>query len=168
MTFDTLRVLNYPYSSSVNKASIFTDRTSDVLLEVFSQSMRWGILGKVPLLLLLWSILRFRGALSVSVVGRCGVSCDLLEQDAWRELKKHLDNGETSVIDLSRIAEVVNKAAAEAASLGADYVGIEHLVLALLRAQDESLSRLFSAHNLTYEGFKSVLTDTLKGPDFRP
>lgn len=62
-----------------------------------------------------------------------------------------------------RAAEVFAGALSEALSLGHNYIGTEHLVLALLRDADGVAARLLAEAGATHAGYKAEIVELLSG-----
>jgi ATP-dependent Clp protease ATP-binding subunit ClpC len=59
--------------------------------------------------------------------------------------------------------EILELALAEATSRNTEYVGTEHLLLALLREPDSAAGQVFSRHGFTYEAAAEQLRAVLAG-----
>jgi hypothetical protein len=113
--------------------------------------------GAVPAWLILWAVLRRRnknGRLGLVVLEACGVRPELLERDI-HELHFPIGSGEPD-LDFSVIHQVALGANVEAAALAHDWVGTEHLVLALFN-NGEQVRKFFQAHRVTREAFTANL-----------
>jgi ATP-dependent Clp protease ATP-binding subunit ClpC len=64
-------------------------------------------------------------------------------------------------MDCTKISEIATSAVQEARALGHNYVGTEHLVLALCRTADEVVVSLFRMFEITPERFRPTLLKVL-------
>ena len=62
-----------------------------------------------------------------------------------------------------RAVEYARQAGHEASELGHDYVGSEHLVLAVVRSADPSLAALLQQHGIGHEAVKEAVVKLLHG-----
>jgi ATP-dependent Clp protease ATP-binding subunit ClpC len=122
--------------------------------------------GLVPPVVVLWYVLRrwnhSGGWLGLAVLEACGVNRKALEHDIEEELGP-LRGTSGPGLDLGKIQAMAFRANEEAASLGHNYVGTEHLVLALVNDEDAVVGKLFQKHAVNAERFKAKLVELLHG-----
>ncbi|MBV9125744.1 MAG: hypothetical protein JO112_20535 [Planctomycetes bacterium] len=141
----------------------FTEAAIKVLDDVEGLANTRKISGAVPPVVVLWCVLRRwnqSGRLGLVVLEACGVSRESLEHDIEEELRPRFGSSGLGV-DLGTIHQVVLKAHEEAATLGHNWVGTEHLVLALLTSEDTVLGKLFQKYGVSRERFKPKLAEIL-------
>src|SRR5580692_6123537 len=126
-----------------------TDSARRFMRDAESRSGDRGMFGKLPPLLLLWTMLRWERKIGVIVLERCGADLAMLEREIESELESARDSDWRSGVDLVHLQSVAKRAVDEAAALEHDYVGSEHLVLALCRDTDEAVKRIFQRHNVS-------------------
>ncbi len=121
-------------------------------------------------LLLLWSLLRWERTFLICTLERLGVDLWSLTRDVDEALKlcskEARDVGaRSSSADLDPLLRGwLDQAAAQARALGHDFLGGEHLLLALLADADSDLAAVFQRNGLTYDSLKQAVGDALRGP----
>lgn len=81
------------------------------------------------------------------------------ERPSWSaEARRRLDRSLDAILD---------RAGREASSFGHDYLGNEHLLLAILAEADGRLAALLSRHEIRYQDVKKAVTDALARVDER-
>jgi len=135
----------------------YTDDAYLVLGYVWKRSLQCNIVGEVPPVIVLLSMLRWERRLGLAVFEEWGGNRRSLEWDIVSEICSTAEVSAEPLLDMRAINDVAIAAYEEARTLGKDYVGTEHLFLALLKSEDDMLRRLFTKHGLTYELFKDTL-----------
>jgi ATP-dependent Clp protease ATP-binding subunit ClpA len=157
MQFETIRLIQYPYDSPFQENGAFTDSTKEVFFKTLELSLRFSILGQVPATVVLWSLLRTREKVGLAALKACGVRIELLETNIVQEISPLFGSKAEHEVNFQSVFELAQVACNEAALLGNNFVGTEHLTLALLQSEDESLRRIFQKYAVTYDLFKSNL-----------
>jgi ATP-dependent Clp protease ATP-binding subunit ClpC len=103
---------------------------------------------------------------AVAALHRAGVSLRALRHDLEAALPQrgHPAFGEIPLPSTPGERAIVDGALSEASSRNLEYVGNEHLLLALLRDSDGPASQVFSRHGLTYETATDHLRSVLGEP----
>lgn len=89
-----------------------------------------------------------------------GLNINLLISDVERELQKQpgvYGNAASSLYITRRLNEVLISASDEAAKFKDEYVGVEHIYLALLRERNTPSEAVFRKHGITRENFLAAL-----------
>jgi hypothetical protein len=131
----------------------------------------------VPMLAL-WSILRWERKVGLLALERMGVAVDALAGDmdraldvACAEIRRQagplefqtLSSGQRAIVmDFNTSLEPLLTAAEhEALGLGHNWVGSEHLLLAILRLADLRLREVLERHRVVYDGVRQVVQKLL-------
>jgi ATP-dependent Clp protease ATP-binding subunit ClpA len=141
----------------------FTDAAIQVLDDGQLLATTQNISGEVPPVVVLWCVLRRwnrSGRLGLAVLEACGVDRQSLERDIEAALRPRFGSAGPG-LGLERIYQAALRANEEAASLGHNWIGTEHLVLALFDDQDAVIGRLFQKHAVTREAFNAKLGEIL-------
>ena len=129
--------------------------------------------------LALWSILRWERKVGLVALERMGVELDALARDLDRALDaacaefrrvngpprlQTLSSGQRGVVVDFRaaLAPLLGAAEHEARGLGHNWVGSEHLVLAVIRVADPRLREVLDRHRLGYERVRQAVVDVLR------
>ena len=89
-----------------------------------------------------------------------GINCDLLINDVENELKKQpavYGTAASSLYATRRLNEILLHAGDEAGKFKDEYVGVEHIYLALLRERRTPSEEIFRRHGITREKFLAAL-----------
>jgi ATP-dependent Clp protease ATP-binding subunit ClpA len=143
----------------------FTTAAIEALDDVKGLATAQGIGGEVPPVVVLWCVLlrwNKSGRLGLAVLEACGVDRQSLEHDIEAALRPRFGSSGPGLA-LERIYQVALRANEEAASLGHNYIGTEHLVLALFNGGDATVDSLFQQHAITREAFNAKLGEILAG-----
>jgi len=99
------------------------------------------------------------GNIAISALARCGVPLPHLRHQLESELPPtgHPRFGEVDLPATPGEAEIVDSAALEVAKLNDSYLGNEHLLLAMLSDESDSIAQVFSRNGVTYETFLTHL-----------
>ena len=102
---------------------------------------------------------------AVSALHHAGVPLHTLRRDLESSLpeRAHPVVGEVLLPPTPGERAIVQAADAEANAFHPEYVGNEHLLLALLRSADSPVSQAFSRHGFTYESAKTHLRAVFAG-----
>src|SRR5262245_34571128 len=133
----------------------FTQEACRVFQHSFQRSCRLGRSGTFSPELLLWSMLRWDGLFGVTILSSCGVKQWRFEKSVRERLKKE----SVAVRDMGTTMAIAKSAKFEAIALNQQYVGTEHIMLALLGQNNESLAGLFTAYDLSYDRYKAKLIE---------
>src|SRR5437899_1046990 len=107
----------------------FTTDARHVIETVLGRAAARGMLGRLPVALLLWSLLRWERKVGLSTLEACNVDLQALEKDVAERLRDYSGPCDSRQVDCAQISEIAAWAAEEAKGLGHRYVGTEHLVL---------------------------------------
>ena len=170
MTYKRIEVRNYPFTRvtywpDTSRAGLFTTAATDVLEDAAHLAVALCLFEAVPPVVVLLGVLRRageNGRLGLAVLEGCGVDRQLLELDIRQALDPQVGT-RGNVLDLGKVCEVASRAEEEAAGLGHNWVGSEHLVLALFGMGDPTVNDLFHKHGVTREAFQAKLAEFL-GP----
>ena len=108
------------------------------------------------------ALLSQQDGLIVSLLTKMGKSCDRLKSELEQmvdRFPKVSGGGGRQVYLAPKLDEALTAAEEEAAKMEDEYTSVEHLFLGLLIRADDPLSRFFSAHQITKDGFLSVLRE---------
>jgi ATP-dependent Clp protease ATP-binding subunit ClpA len=132
-------------------------------------------------MLLLWSLLRWERKVGLVALERSGVEPDALARDLDRLLsaasseagRQRADQRQFLVLPSGQRGEVIDvrnplepvltQAEHEALALGHNYVGSEHLLLALIRRASPLLSGLLVQHSVEVERIRKAALEILGG-----
>jgi len=169
MDFKEILALNYPHIGKYWHAGPelplqkFTDAAIAVLNAIVKKALELEIRGIVPPMLVLWcNLLRWNesGRLGFEVLKACGVDRQLMEADIRQELSSRADSSDKAA-NWDKICELARLAVKETVHLKRNYVGSEHLVLALFKIEDPAIAQLFRKHGVTYENFQARLAELM-------
>ncbi len=117
-------------------------------------------------LLLLWALLRWECKVGLAAIMNLGVNEDELARDVDRTLRMMPSPvGAQSALLLQiwpALEPLLVEAEHEAQSLAHDWVGSEHLFLALVRYPCPQLQQIWLKHDVDYNRAKATVTDLLK------
>src|SRR6186997_2113904 len=119
-----------------------TSAAIEVLDHVKEQAGEWRLAGLVPPSLVLWCVLEALGhewQTGQAVLEACGVDRVAMERDSEADVASQAGSSADEP-DMRSIYEVAVRANEEAATLGHNWVGTEHLVLTLFH--DATVARL--------------------------
>ena len=139
----------------------FTDAARRFIHDARSRAGDRGIYGTLPPILILWAMLRWERKVGVLAIEKCGVDLSQLEHDTEFELESLPSVTWRDGIDLDHVKAAAKRAVEEAAQLGHNYVGSEHLVLALTRDASDSVRRIFQKHGLSTEKYAEAVRSVL-------
>ncbi|MGA2798351.1 MAG: Clp protease N-terminal domain-containing protein [Thermoguttaceae bacterium] len=153
------------------------------LIEIIEQvPARWAARAPMVLdetsagMLLLWTLIRWERRFPLTALEEMGVDIWALTQDVDELLEQEImqksgkDNSEASTGPNASnspllLRELTNRwlerAEDEARSLGHDFVGAEHLLLALVAGADPSWSPLFARYGIDHERLKKTVLQAL-------
>ncbi len=143
----------------------FTDSARRCIDDAQSRASARGMLGKLPPILILWAMLRWERKVGVIAIEECGVDLSVLERDTEVELQSFPDGDWRDGVDFVQIKAVANQAVAEAVLRGHNYVGSEHLVLALCRVENQAIQRLFQKHGVSAEKYAAAVKSIFDARD---
>jgi ATP-dependent Clp protease ATP-binding subunit ClpA len=129
----------------------FADDARAIINGVLTRSAARALFGEIPSVLLLWSLLRWERKLGIAILEKCGVVRSHLEADVDDVLNKHELPIPVTTVDFQKIAELVISARDVSRSRRAEYVGSEHLLLALITSHEVTLQELLRKHGITYD-----------------
>lgn len=136
----------------------FLDDAILILGQISARAAFRGMTGELHAALVLWSLLRWEKRPGTEILLRCGARLQVLETTTDALLREHTSDPPCDVMDFARISEVVRESERQAQQLGHNYVGTEHLVLALC-ACDPDVARLFEEQGVTDDGLRAALND---------
>jgi ATP-dependent Clp protease ATP-binding subunit ClpA len=162
-----------------------TDSAKRILRQIPSRAGDRGLLvvdGSSLVQLALWSLLLWERKVGRVALEKMGVDpfelargLDRLLTEKAREHPVRYDQRRGVLVlvksgepyqhwDFQALLEpLLQRAEHEALELGHDYVGSEHLVLAIVRIADPSLSALLQQHGVRHESVKEAVLGLLKG-----
>jgi Clp amino terminal domain, pathogenicity island component len=144
----TIRIRN-SVSSQWLTGHRFTDPAMRIVRDAETRGLHRGLYGELPAVLMLWSMLRWERNPGIVALERLGVDILALERDIDVELRPPKPPVGGCLIDMVRLKTIATQAAEEAALIGDDFVGPEHLLLAMCRESDEGVRRVLHKHGLT-------------------
>ncbi len=118
---------------------------------------------------ILLGIIKLRHGLSISLLEKAGIDLDSLGKEIVRVSQKDQGAAKTDG-DLpftSRVKRVFTTASAEATGMGFNYVGIEHILLGLLKEDDGMAANILKKFNLDFEVVRKNIIKELD-PRFIP
>lgn len=137
----------------------FTDPAMRIVRDAETRGLHRGLYGELPALLMLWSMLRWERNQGIVALERLGVDILALERDIDVELRPPKQPVGGILIDLVRLKAIATQAAEEAALIGDNFVGPEHLLLALCRDGDEGVRRVLQKQGVTAGKCTQLLKD---------
>lgn len=154
----------------------FTDSAVRIVEQLWPRAMDRGMSSEVTEqtvpMLALWSVLRWERKVGLVALERNGVNVDALACDVDRAIDAACGdfrraNGPPQVcgvvVDfLAPLAPLLETAERESLSLGHDWVGSEHLVLALIRIADLRLKRVLEQHGVAYDAVRKSILEILQ------
>jgi ATP-dependent Clp protease ATP-binding subunit ClpC len=154
--------------SNENPMRNFTPRAQQVVALAQKEAKLLGhtYIGTEHILL---GIIKLRHGLSVSLLEKTGIDLDNLAKEIVKVSQK--DQGPVKTDgDLpftSRVKRVFTTASAEATGMGFNYVGIEHILLGLLKEDDGMAANILKKFNLDFEAVRKNILKELD-PRFLP
>jgi hypothetical protein len=127
----------------------FTDPAMRIVRDAEARGLYRGLFGELPAVLMLWSMLRWERNAGIVALERLGVDILALERDIDVELRPPKPPAGGMLVDMIRLKAIATQAAEDAALLGHNSVGPEHLLLALCRDGDEGVRRVLQKHGVT-------------------
>jgi hypothetical protein len=138
-----------------------------------------GITQQTVLMLALWSVLQWERKVGLVALERMGVETEALARDVDRALDmacaevrqrtgppelQILPSGQRAIVVDFRIplALLLAEAEHEALGLGHDWVGSEHLVLAIVRLAEPRLCAVLERHRVIYKELRQTVLDLLQ------
>ncbi|MDD3954068.1 MAG: ATP-dependent Clp protease ATP-binding subunit [Lentisphaeria bacterium] len=154
--------------SNENPMKNFTPRAQQVVALAQKEAKQLGhaYIGTEHILL---GIIKLRHGLSVSLLEKAGINLDTLAREIVKISQKNQEAVQTTG-DLpltSRVKRVFTTAAAEAAAMGFNYVGIEHLLLGLLKEDDGMAANILKKFEIDFEEVRKSILKELD-PRFLP
>jgi ATP-dependent Clp protease ATP-binding subunit ClpA len=107
--------------------------------------------GVITPLIILWSILRWERKLGQAVLKKMVGDTRTMEDRVDSTIKATDDHVPLHFIDLCQLGLVARLAKKEARTLRRKYVGSEHLLLALVRCEDESTTQVCAQFDIDIE-----------------
>src|SRR5579864_7410983 len=145
---DTTIEIKNPISSEWMAGHRFTDAAHRIIRDSLSRGSDRGFFGKFPTLLIFWAMLRWERKVGIMALEACDIDLAQLERDVVLEFRTFAKGSVRDGVDLIHLKTIAEQAVKEAALLGHNYVGSEHLTLALCRDQNEAVQRLFKKHGV--------------------
>jgi ATP-dependent Clp protease ATP-binding subunit ClpA len=142
-----------------------TDATQMILGQVPMRASARGVLildGVSVVRLTLWALLCWERKLGLIALERVGVDRFGLarELDGLMEIRTGEPYGPADFTSL--IEPLLRQAEREAAELGNNWVGSEHLSLAIVRTADPELASLLRRHGATYERVREAIVERFR------
>ena len=134
-----------------------TERLANVIADCKRRAIQRGVLGTIPCAMLIWSILRMDDLMGEWLMERCGVNIDSLARSIESILIPDNRSEPGLVLDLLNISKALESARKEALVLGNQWVGTEHLLLALSNWPESELPSILRAHGLEYNRLSEVV-----------
>ena len=138
----------------------FSEEAAEVIVYAQEESRRWGH-NSISAELLLLGLIRQERGIAAKVLQSMGVKL----KDARREVEKIIGRGSGCVsweIPLTPIAQQILELATKAAfQQGCNYVGTEHLLLALTEQGEEKSRRILENLNLDVQKLRDRIIDEL-------
>jgi len=143
------------------RANRFTDDAAYVVRDSVQRAFSRALAGLVPQAMVLWSILNWERKLALAALDYCGVDEDALRQAILNELAELKVDTYDEDIDFRHISDTSVSAGNISRTRGEDYVGTEHLLLALCRSSDAIVQRVFEKFGITYQRIEVALRELL-------
>jgi hypothetical protein len=161
----------------------FTSSAIDIVEQLWPRAADRGMSTEVTEqtvpMLALWAILRWERKVGLVALERMGVEVDALARDVERALNaacaeirrqngpprlQTLPDGRRAVVVdyQAPLAPLLEAAEHEALGLGHNWVGTEHLLLAILRLADVRLGEVLGRHRVGYGGARQAVLDLLR------
>lgn len=147
---------NQSPASSVEQLTEFTGRTSRVLGQAAEQATAAG--SAVTTAGLLRAIVEDRANLAFSLLRSADVDLDALLTDL-----KDVEFAEPGDSFSPGAQQVIRQAVNEAISFGHNYVGCEHLLLAMTGTENDAAGRVLAAQGIDYRTLRRSVTSALTG-----
>jgi uncharacterized protein (DUF433 family) len=141
----------------------FTSDAIRVLDDADERASARGMLGELPDALVLWAMLRWERKVGVTALAACGVDLGSLEKTVDEGLQTQRGFSHPLTIDYTGIGNIAIWAVEEAKGLGHQYVGTEHLLLALCRSSHPLTVSVFRKCRITPEVYRPKLMELLSG-----
>ena len=109
----------------------------------------------------LYSLLTIDESLIANLFENMGISKDDIKAEIERMLnsKPKVSGSNVQLRVSNPLNKVFNDAEDESKAMGDSYVSVEHLMLAMIKAPNESMSSLFKKYNITRETFLKALSE---------
>jgi len=143
---------------------LFTDRVKSALQLARETAVRWGndYVGTEHLLV---GIIAEGGGIAVEALRNLGVSLPKLTEDLEKDSRAAggMTVQESVLAMTPRAKKILEMATHEARLMKHHYVGTEHILLALMQDNKDSLILMFTNHKLTYDLVKEEILKVLGG-----
>ena len=109
----------------------------------------------------LYSLLTIDESLIANLFENMGISKDDIKAEIERMLnsKPKVSGSNVQLRVSNPLNKVFNDAEDESKAMGDSYVSVEHLMLAMIKAPNESMASLFKKYNITRETFLKALSE---------
>ena len=109
----------------------------------------------------LYSLLTIDESLIANLFENMGISKDDIKAEIERMLnsKPKVSGSNVQLRVSNQLNKVFNDAEDESKAMGDSYVSVEHLMLAMIKAPNESMASLFKKYNITRETFLKALSE---------
>jgi ATP-dependent Clp protease ATP-binding subunit ClpA len=138
------------FASGWLSARSFDDGARRIVLDAKGRTHARGIRGMIPNTIVLWSMLRWERKLAVAAMEALA-DVGSIEREVELLLKAVPSTPRFSAMDFIQVQELCEQAVLQAAATGRDYVGSEHLLLALLVDDRAEVAQLLTRHSVTAE-----------------
>jgi len=151
----------------------FTDETRLIVAQIPQRALSRGLFQlddtSVPALAL-WTLIRWERKVGLAALEKMHVDLDglahkldeLLSQKAEENPPRRSKDGRTIIWDSSGPLEpLLDQAEIEARTLQHNYVGSEHLLLAIITKAETQLSSILDAHLISYETAQKTILELL-------
>ena len=133
-----------------------TDAARKIALDTPARWVARGGLGLVPRLALVWSILRWEKTVATALLEDLGVDTLRLTTNVDAQLTKLASNVGCAHVDCSAIRRSIDVARELAAEMTLDYVGTEHMLLAV--SEDDTACRsLFDSVDVSTDELRKTI-----------
>ncbi len=147
------------------RSARFADSAIMMLEHSIHRGLDRGLIGKLPVALVVWSMLRWEQKLGVTMLKQTLSNFGAFESDV--EALLHVDEL-LPMLYVANIDKVACAAKRESERLGHQHVGTEHLILAVLSVGDDEIQELMSRHNVTRDDLERALREIISSSQEGP
>ncbi len=143
----------------------FTQRVRRIFDIAQQEARRYGSdsVGTEHILL---GLVRSHGGVALAALSNMGVDIEQLEQDIIEFIRENVSGIPVPHVHFNDEAnQLVNLARMEAKDMGDNYIGSEHLLLAMMRFKGSNAFNILARHGITYEEVRNEILAVRREPD---
>lgn len=151
----------------------FTCDAIELIEQTFDRSVKRSVdmRGPCACVMYLWSVVRWEITLAMSILHELSGSVDVIEShlkpllaDLPRDNSRRVQGQAPIKLPCDGIEQLCQEAASQAKSLGHDWTGSEHLLLAAVIRAEPSLKSVLDSCHITEASVREAINNRLSGP----